>query len=241
MCVRVCVTYGEHAESSLLLLLFFFSASVLPAQGFGDLNAAVLKVGGRTSNAFTFAYDPPIIQGIVSSTPDANGVLVTFQGKNFGWQRLPLDIVINSMPCLSPLWLNDAQVQCVTAMDVVGIRNISLLGANRSTPLRIWDFQQQMIAMCVPSFYGVQGQLCLPCPVGAFCPGGELLVDRVVALKGFYRMPPSLTPASVCGPDRQDPATGTGTCVYTLACAPEEACLGNNLCELVSRGVVCGI
>ena len=246
------------------------------AQGYGDALNISVTVGGRASNNVSFAYDPPIIQGVVSNTPDANGAALVFRGacaappvewrtplpspllimphsstpakyvvprarpmhiagKNFGVTDTPVSVMVGNLSCLAPTWQNDRQLTCVTQRDVVGYKNVSLLGAGRSSPVLIFDFQQLFVALCTPGFYGLQGQLCTACPVGATCPGSELTTPLVTAQAGYWLdTDGSLTPASF-------PCPGGPECAYTVACAPAESCLGKNLCAMGYTGKRCSL
>ena len=55
--------------------------SLFFTQGVGDELPVMVVVGGRASNNITFSYDAPIINAIVSSTPDANGATISFRGE----------------------------------------------------------------------------------------------------------------------------------------------------------------
>jgi hypothetical protein len=145
-----------------------------------------------------FSYDPPIINSIVSSTPDANGALVSFRGKNFGFVELPIEVIVGNLTCSNPTWLNDGKATCTTSADVVGPKNISFLAANRTSPVTVHDFQQFIVALCQggggvsgEGYYGVRGQMCTKCPLGALCPGGELDTDLVVSSAGYWKSSPA--------------------------------------------------
>jgi hypothetical protein len=163
-------------------------------EGYGDLVPLVVTVcspGGlcRSSPSMIYSYDPPIINSIVSSTPNANGALVKFLGKNFGSSadNLPIAISIGNLTCTNPILVNDGQATCRTQLDIVGAKNLTFLAGNRTAPITIYDFQSAIIEVCIRGYYGVRGQPCTPCPIGAFCPGDELDEDRVTAVAGFWR------------------------------------------------------
>lgn len=56
-----------------------YSLTCLMPPGIGEAVPVTVFAGGRASNTLLFSYDPPIIQSIVPSTPDANGASITLQ------------------------------------------------------------------------------------------------------------------------------------------------------------------
>ena len=163
---------------------------------------------------------------------------IAFQGKNFGFVSLPVRVVIGSLECDSPSWVNDREIRCTTALDVVGPKNVSIWAANRSTPVRLYTFQNAITPVCAYGYYGTNGLLCAKCPDGALCPGGETTDDRVTSLSGYWRVTilSQLTDA-VCPSQRQGDALPY--CVYTVACAPKESCQGSNVCATGYTGDRC--
>lgn len=55
------------------------------------------------------------------------------------------------------------------------------LAANTSqtTPISIYDFEGAVVFQCTAGSYGLVGEYCVPCPVGATCPGAEMYADLV--------------------------------------------------------------
>lgn len=129
---------------------------------------------------------------------------LAIHGKNFGYIEAPVSISIANVSCDNPTWGNDGQVTCQPQQDVVGYKNMTILAARqvrtwRGAPalvpcrfgtahclrvlqaaaINIYDFQGYVLYQCQTGYYGLAGELCLPCPTGARCPGFELRVDRV--------------------------------------------------------------
>ena len=141
------------------------------------------------------------------------------------------------MTCGSATWLNDGSATCVSARDVVGPKNVSLLAANQTVPVIFFAHDEQFVAVCAPEFYGVIGQLCAPCPLGATCPGGELNKSLVLAQPGFWVASPATLTAANCPVERQ--GDNLPFCVYAVACAPADSCLGSNICAAGYKGDRC--
>src|SRR5690348_12583230 len=104
-----------------------------------------------------------------------------------GFQPTPLTVYIDELLCKDAQWISDADIQCNPQPDVVGAKNVSILVANRTTPYVFYDVEDMYISQCMYGYYGLSSEVCLPCPVGALCPGGELFIDRVISLPGFWR------------------------------------------------------
>jgi hypothetical protein len=74
-----------------------------------------------------FSYDPPQVTGVMPNIPDARGTeVVTFRGKNFGFDPTPLAITLNDVRCRDAEWLNDGLLRCRPEATVVGPKNISI-------------------------------------------------------------------------------------------------------------------
>ena len=119
----------------------------------------------------------------------------------------------------------------------VGYKNVSFAVANRSMPTQLFDFQELVVAVCPPQFYGVVGEVCLPCPGGGVCPGGELYADLLVSASGYWRFNVS-APSAKCDAAQRPGRTQYG-CPIIQACSPLVACVGNNLCSAGYTGIRC--
>ena len=173
--------------------------------GFGDSNAVILTVGGRTNAATpasTFAYDPPIVAQVQPNRPNAvKGEGIKLLGHNFGGSLMPVTVLIGGQPCLDAAWASDNFVTCATQPDTVGLKNVSVLAANRTVPVFFYEEEngQSLVDFrCPANSMGLRGELCTPCQgfdptsqsvgvQGANCPGGELDVDLAVSLPGWWR------------------------------------------------------
>ena len=69
---------------------------------------------------------------------------------------------------------------------------------------------------------------------GAFCPGGETIVDLVVALRGWWRFNVTGDHWACVGRNNR-----LSTCPNVVPCLPASACLGNNLCSAPYDGDRC--
>jgi hypothetical protein len=146
---------------------------------------------------------------------------------------------------LNAQWGNDARVTCTLQRDTVGAKNVSLVAANRSTPLLKSEWSNPvLLLLCAPGYFGVLGEMCLPCATalqGAACPGGEAELDLVTSLAGWWRYNVSGSSAACSTrPGR------SATCPVLVPCLPAAssldsgACLGGNLCAPEYTGDRCG-
>jgi hypothetical protein len=135
-------------------------------QGYGDAIPVTVKVGNRISDNSTgvlFEYDSPLVDTFMPNVPDAAGQLVTIKGSNFGFEQTPLEVIVGGIPCQTSEWLNDNTLTCVTAPDVVGTKNVSILVAGRSKPFVWYDVEAKVVFECAKDWYGLAGEVCLDC------------------------------------------------------------------------------
>jgi hypothetical protein len=151
-----------------------------------------------------------------------------------------VSISVGNASCREAAWGNDGLISCTPQEDVVGSKNVSIWAARRPNPVTISDFQEAVVFMCASNFYGLVGEICLPCPTGAWCPGRELVRDLVKALPGFWRF--NLTvPDARCDAPRSGPTRAANGCPWFAACAPVESCTGNNTCAMGYTGDRCAL
>ncbi|RYY38983.1 hypothetical protein EON62_00085, partial [archaeon] len=199
--------------------------------GMGDALSVRVRVGGRWSSASpnaTFAYDPPEVVSVSSSTPDAVGAFLTIRGRNFGTTASDAVVYVGGQTCADATWLNDGTLTCSMPPTLVGPKNVSVLIANRTSAYVAADYEMLVVAECKRGLYGLVGETCVDCEaeaVGGVCPGGELYFDLVVSQPGFWRFN-FTTPHPECHPLRQSRAA----CPVLYACEPKGSCLGNNVC-----------
>jgi hypothetical protein len=209
-------------------------------QGLGDANAIVVTVGDQSAAGgpgFVFAYDPPIVDAIVPSTPDALGGAVVLRGKNFGFTATAVAVNVSGVPALQAAWAGDGMLTFTTAEDVVGPKSLALTVANRSSPYTLFDFEGVFITECKRGFSGLDGEACVDCAKrarGAVCPGGEHAIDLVTAARGWWRADVP-TPSPLCLPEQ----AGRPACPVFSPCYPLESCLGANVCALGYEGERC--
>ena len=114
--------------------------------------------------AYTFAFDPPFVEAIVSNTPDARGADLQIRGLNFGWQQNDVLVTIGGMECMNAQWQNDGLIRCSKLEDVVGPKNLTVLAANRTEPFVFEAWEELVISECQRGVYeGIRGELCLNC------------------------------------------------------------------------------
>lgn len=102
----------------------------------------------------------------------------------------------------------------------------------------------RILFRCVCSA-GLEGEICLPCPDGASCPGDERFEDKVNSTAGFWRSnepvfseEANLFCAALRNIENPIPARA-GTCPVFRPCEPVAACLGNNTCKTGYTGERC--
>jgi len=98
--------------------------------------------------AYTFAFDPPFVEAIVSNTPDARGADLQIRGLNFGWQQNDVLVTIGGMECMNAQWQNDGLIRCSKLEDVVGPKNLTVLAANRTEPFVFEAWEELVISEC---------------------------------------------------------------------------------------------
>ena len=143
-----------------------------------------------------FEYDPPVVMAVQSSEPNADGDEVRIRGKNFGGEPTLVEITIGGFECLEPQWLNDGLLQCQAQRDRVGLKNMTILAANRTEPYVIEQYEELVFYQCEKDFYGLVGEYCVNCEeerIGAVCPGGESYEDLVISDEGFWRLDINVT------------------------------------------------
>ena len=218
----------------------------LPA-GMGSDLALVVRVGGKPSNALNFSYNPPRVTSVTPNPLDATGGSIVVLGTDFGESPSAVAATLGGQLCTNARWVRDgrydgdAYVTCTSATTAVGFKNLTLAVAQQRVAYAgVGDVgfvagagsSLTLAAECRPGWYGVQGELCVPCPQGCVCPGSgaEPLSDA-----GFFLLP-ALQPDAVCGTLRDH----RRACPRCLACEPPDACLGNDTCAAAYTGSRCG-
>ena len=237
--------------------------------GVGEANAVVVVVGGRANvDPFLFAYDAPVLKVIAPSRVDASmGQGIDLQGHNFGPSYFPATVLIGGLPCVSSdtqfaidhpadagvlaRWQGDGIISCTTQPDTVGQKNVTLLAANRTTPLFSYEVEAGISLVelrCPKGATGLRGELCATCGTGAGevnganCPGAEMDVDLITSLPGWWRFNSSterqcasaLQVGRITSPNPSWRWAAAGLadpgCPVFVACEPAESCLGKNRC-----------
>jgi hypothetical protein len=121
-------------------------------------------------------------------------VRLNITGKNFGLQRFSHslyvelsprsnDTTLRPMPCSSFVSYGDANLLCeFSSSQRVETRVVvvSMLGRFTSD---VNSTVAVVESRCFPGFFGRAGEICMPCPLGADCPGG----DNPLSKPGFWR------------------------------------------------------
>lgn len=133
-------------------------------------------------------------------------------------------------------------ITCTPLPDVVGSKTVKLYTANHSIPAVVLNIEEALIFSCAPGYYGLEGEVCLQCPAGAICPGGERFVDLDIASSGYWRINASVSSSDAqifCDSPRLiSRQNGTGCPIYE-PCSPSDSCLGNNICNIGYTGDRC--
>jgi hypothetical protein len=149
-------------------------------------------VGGdrcsTVTNTSRFSYDAPELLYSQPNPFSALGGPIGIAGLNFGLVATSATISIDGQPCDGAAWVNDNTLSCTSPPLAVGPKNVSVLVANRTTPSLAFDFQRSIMAECPTGYTGLNGEVCIACPVGALCPGYESAVSLTSALPGFWKM-----------------------------------------------------
>ena len=228
--------------------------------GMGDAVQVAASLGGRQSApsaGSTFAYDAPSIDVVMPNVIDglSGNAGVTFYGSNFGSTAAPVSVAIDGVECLNARWRSDGGVQIpddpwgdwsglitcdVQPGGLVGLKNLSVQTYARSAPSVYYAIEGRLEVRCPVRSYGLNGEVCLVCPAGAVCPGGELYFDLVYALPGWWRF--NRSDAAQCDARRAARAQPGGPgCPALVACSPPEACLGKNVCASAYTGDGCAL
>ena len=213
-----------------------------PPSGFGDVEVRV-EVDSQVSNVKVFGYDSPRVVRVDTTPYDANGQRLVLEGKNFGdftentdaIQQLRIEL--QNLTCANPAWGQDATgelydgmpyLSCEAPRDASGPKFATVAVGTQETyfPPRTDLFWSQ----CMPGHYGFDNELCLPCPVGAFCAGynaSSRSVPPPYTLPGWWMMVADNKDAR-CPVERK--AVNT-TCFLVFPCDPPDICLGKNECR----------
>jgi len=128
------------------------------------------------------------------------------------------------------------QVECEIQALPVGYKNVTLQIAGQSGTLDAVNGVSGVHFVCAPGQFGLDGQFCLPCPVGADCAGYDTDVRRSMPPApeaGFFNLNSSddltgnMTDAE-CPTQKQVPTRD----VCVVACEPQWACVGENYCAV---------
>jgi hypothetical protein len=195
--------------------------------------AVVVQTAAFVSNALPFVWAPPVVASLsppslpATVTPEAPRPLLRVTGRNFGvlWpgELGPHVVTVGNATCADVTWLSDSELLCRLHEDLPVGRHAVTVAIRQQRSRRedaalpgASDADAVGVA-CVPQSYGrLQGEWCLPCPLGAVCEGGG---EEPYAQRGFF-------PVSRAA---------------FVACDPFEACLGgkNNTCRVFYEGDRC--
>jgi cysteine-rich repeat protein len=155
-----------------------------------------------------------------------------------------LNVLISGVPCDALEWARDSQagdpkgappyLRCRLERVPVGVQNVTVTIAGVTQEhLAVVDALAE--STCFEGAYGAVGELCLPCPDGALCPGSPI---EPAALPGYWRE--ELDPSDpfydrLCPLERRDRVS----CPLVTGCVPSSACGFNNTCTLGYEGIRC--
>ena len=248
----------------------------LMPQGFGEGLPFEVSLDGRSLQGsselnLTMAYLPPRVDTVVPSAVDARfGEEIQARGENYGNDTFNsvknvVSFDVGDYKCLGVSRreaTEHTRLTCTTQSDLVGPKNITIKagGQTRSYPTFIEpDITYRIQLQCEVGYYGQNGEICVPCPLGAQCDGpvceeyhidGSLLgtckrYREPYSLEGFFRVNLPANTAE-CPTDRADRQVSeehlpelVGTCPVFLPCEPTDACLGNNTCATGYTGERC--
>jgi len=181
----------------------------------------------------TLQYDAPVVSSFMPNAPSANGDRMVISGKNFGTARTTVNVSLGAQPCARSDWLNDGAAECLSRAAVAGPKNVSVQ-VTGSKAVFMHDWEMRVVYTCEKNEYGLWGEECLQCPVGAVCPGAESTLDLTYSDIGFFKQDLS-TPTQKCPAERWT----RGVCPYFAPCEPSWACAGNNTCAVGYEGDRC--
>jgi hypothetical protein len=183
--------------------------------GSGGGRPVAITVGHQTAvgvpaKGCVYNYAPPVVLGLTVSAGAAArrhyvdaalGGTVAFSGVNFVPTALnvsSLSVTIGGVPCTAPSRQSDTQLSCVASpsrVDAAAVVIVSVSGLTGAGTVRV---------ACPPGYWGLQaGDVCLVCPSGATCYGGDF------------------PPLPVAGY-----ASADGGFTSFVACVPPESCAG---------------
>ena len=190
--------------------------------GKGLNNSVVVDVQDQISNSLNLEYLPPSISLVYPNPANAHdGELITIEGRNFGSDSSDVSVQINGLNCTNAQWVNLGQecnktdsngkpachpvIQCITPPQQK-IGGVSVYVRVAEQEVYVDGEDTPILTLSCPfNMYGVDGELCKACPVGALCPGKG---NDPISLAGWWSV---------------DVDT-------FVKCIPAKACVGNNTC-----------
>lgn len=239
---------GSSIEQHEILQITFandtFVSFVVP-QGSGASVDLIVEVGGQGGRLVdAFGYDPPVVSAILPEahlhraqecTGATGNVCVNFEypahsqsmrilGRNFGTtaelaNSEEISVLFGGEECLpgpgeDSVWVSDTRLDCLIVDHTVGPKDVIVTIAYQQASRPHAD---GLRAICDDGYFGQLGDRCEVCPdTGASCEGGETLP---VAIQGFWSV--------------------TANATVMRECSPEEACAGNNQCNIGYEGWMC--
>ena len=222
----------------------------------GVSNAAFYRDARWSTTNASFSYDPPVVTGVDPSRADAEGEpRLVIYGRNFGPFQTEAAVKIGAKVCVNASWTSDEQISCAMMRDRAGRKNLTVDVAGQRSYFSEIDFRVRVTLVCQTSWYGMPGEYCLKCPVGALCDRDEIYTP--VSEPGFWRFDlPNARPNASAQAEKDagkevsddslwvyDVNGGKGnencpaerrttrpSCQVYLPCQPAKSCIGDNTC-----------
>lgn len=241
-------TSGATSECVVSAATHAMLRCTLPA-GRGSANVLSVDVAGQSTTAL-ISYDAPTLVSLDPPVVYANdpGVL-RITGTGFGWTE-PVHVAGTSdilsvvardggseVSCGAVTWISDTEIECTFRGLAVGTRNVSVSVVDQAS-----DQALQLRFRCVEQFYGREGEMCRPCPTGAWCDGEA----DPVPTTGYWRVSRSefveCKPPEACSGVSLDAIEQGGEALEAAVAAAQERIAGSaadHACAVGYRGDLC--
>ena len=236
-----CTGYGpSHLLSHTHNRVVFKS---LPGIGVNRTVSVSIDDGGERvdSNAVMFHYHPPTVDAVFPNPAamSETSMKLVIKGSNYGrevdsaaWtpEERAVVVLVDGVICEDARRVpgENGVLDCTVAPQLVGFKNVNITVAAQHGSLAN-SHPSALFMVCKVGYYGLPGEVCLPCPLGAACDGydnGFHMEPR--SIPGWYNLNGTL---DECVEARKSNYGITREhCNHVVPCEPKEACLGDNTC-----------